>query len=72
MSYHLGYTMTAEVKVMRRKHMIKSRVGMTAFDFINSLKEVPADAVVDEVIADCEGDYSVFSIEFHEEVVERE
>lgn len=69
---NLGYTMTAEVKVLRRKHMIKARVGATAADFVASLKKVPAKATVDEVIDFYEDNDGVFSIEFHEEVIERE
>ena len=62
---HIGYTMTADVRVIRRKHTVVFRIGARAVDFISSLKSVPAEAVVDEVIGD-EGN-GLCSIEFHEE-----
>ena len=66
---HLGYTMTAEVKVIRRKHIIRFRVGQRAVDCIASLKSIPDDATVDEVIDD-DGN-GVASIEFHEEKLDK-
>lgn len=66
---NLGYTMTAECKVVRRKHMVKGRVGMRAEDLIKILEKVPPNATVDEVIDDCVDCVDVFSIEFHEEEV---
>lgn len=67
----LGYTMTAEVKVIRRKHLVTFRVGMTARDFIDTLKHVPAHATIDEVIEEYEHDGNFASIEFHEEMIEK-
>ncbi len=68
---HLGYSMTAEVKILRRKHKVTFRVGMRAEDLINALKNVPADATVDEVLEPLSHEDPVASIEFHEEVVKR-
>ncbi len=74
--HHIGYSMTAEVKILRRKHTVRFHVGMRAEDLINALKHVPANATVDEVLDDDsygapEPDGPVASIEFHEEVVEK-
>ncbi len=72
---HIGYSMTAEVKILRRKHTVLFRVGMRAKDLIEALKHVPNDATVDEVLEDAFGSEGtetlVASIEFHEEVVEK-
>ena len=77
----LGYSMTAEVKILRRKHKVTFRVGMRAEDLITALKNVPQDATVDEALkfeykdevldGESYGDCACASIEFHEEVVER-
>ena len=61
--------MSAEMKVLRRKHIVSFYVGQTAKSFIESLKHVPSDATVDEVIDDY-GD-GIATIEFHEEIVEK-
>ena len=73
---HIGYSMTAEIKILRRKHKIRFRVGMRAKELIEALKHVPDDATVDEVLEDeflgsTSGGEPVASIEFHEEVVEK-
>ena len=67
----LGYTMIAEVKVLRRKHLVTFRVGMSAVDFIGVFKHVPPHATVDEVLECAEENPDIASIEFHEEVVEK-
>jgi hypothetical protein len=64
--------MTGEFKVIRRKHMVKARVGMRAADFLKAFEKIPPDATVDEVIDDRDGNDSIFSIEFHEEELERD
>lgn len=66
----LGYCRTDEVTLIRRKHRIGFRVGLTASDLIGLLQKVPPYATVDEVIDDA-GEYGVniATIEFHEEVV---
>ncbi len=65
---HTGYSMTAEVKVLRRKHLVGFYAGSTRVsDLIGYLQSVPSDAVVDEVI---EADADNFAtIEFYEEAV---
>jgi hypothetical protein len=70
---HIGYSMTAEVKILRRKHKVTFRVGMRAVDLIDALKHVPSDAIVDEVLdgENYSEDMDLASIEFHEEVVEK-
>lgn len=64
---HIGYSMTAEVKILRRKHTVCFRVGQTSKSLIEALDNVPDDATVDEVLED-DGN-GVASIEFHEEIV---
>ena len=66
---HVGYSMTAEMKVLRRKHIVSFYVGQTAKSFIESLKHVPSDATVETVIDD-DGN-GLATIEFHEEIVEK-
>ena len=66
----LAYIKSDEVRLVRRKHRIGFRIGTTAGEIIERLKKVPANASVDEVIDDIDGD-EITTIEFHDESVSR-
>ena len=70
MADRAGYTMTAQVKIIRRKHKVAFHVGQRAEDFRANLKHVPNNATVDEVIDEVDGN-GLATIEFHEEIVEK-
>lgn len=64
---HRGYSKTLSIRIERTKHKIGFNVGTTVRELIDMLKQVPANATVDEVVSDHDDDPNATTIEFHEE-----
>ena len=64
----MGYEKTFETKIIRTKHKITFTTGTRKIDLMESLKNVPDNAIIDEFIGDNSDDSNGISyIEFHEE-----
>lgn len=67
----MGYEKTFETKIIRTKHKVTFSIGTRKIDLVESLNNVPNDAVVDEFIGDDSDDSNGISyILFHEEKLE--
>jgi hypothetical protein len=68
----IGYQQTWTGKIIRRKHMVKARMGQPAKSLKDMLERVPDHATIDEVLGNEHYAGDIFSIEFHQEDLDRE
>lgn len=70
MKRQIAYEKTFEATLIRTKHKVSFKVGMTKFSLMEMLKHVPDNATIDEILDD-ENAEGIASIEFHEERIEK-
>ena len=66
----MGYSMSADYVIIRRKHMVRFSVGWPVERLLEELHKVPRSATVDEVLID--EDSGILSIEFHQEYLDND